>query len=196
MTFRPRRLTAVLCAAVVLATLSSCAGTDAVDQTAGSSNRFVAGDGTTRVLEPAQRPAAPHVSGTLLEGGSYDLADSRGRVVVLNVWGSWCAPCRAEAAGLEKVYEQTKGAGAQFVGVNIRDEKSSAQAMERTYHISYPSIFDPAGRVVLQFTDLPPNTIPATIVIDREGRIAALFRKPVLADDLLPVVQAIAAEKA
>lgn len=195
MTSRLHRLVTALCAVAMAATLAGCTGQDAVNQTAGTSNRFVAGDGETDVLAPAERPAAPQVTGDLLDGGSFDLADHRGDVVVFNVWGSWCAPCRAEAGGLEQVYEQTKASGVDFVGINIRDQKSAARAMERTYDISYPSIYDPAGRAVLAFTDLPPNTIPATVVVDRAGRIAALFRKPVLVDDLLPVVQRIAHEK-
>jgi thiol-disulfide isomerase/thioredoxin len=197
MPLRARRLLAAAAAALAAAaTLSACAGQDAVDQTAGASDRFVAGDGTVVTPAVGHRPKAPEVIGTLLGGRRFNLAGHRGHVVVFNVWGSWCAPCRAEAPDLERVYRKTRASGVQFVGVNIRDTKATARAFDRTFHVTYPSIFDPAGRFVLQFRQLPPSTIPATVVVDRDGRIAALFRKPLLASDLLPVVRRIAGERA
>lgn len=184
-------------AALLGCALSSCAtGTDAVDQAAGSSNRFVAGDGTVRTIAAAQRRPAPHVTGTLLDGRAFDLRDLRGNVVVINFWGSWCAPCRVEAPDLEAVYQQTARSGVRFVGVNVKDLRSSALAFERTFHVTFPSLYDRAGRVAQQFRDTPPNAIPATMVIDRRGRVAALFRKSLRSDELLPVVQHVAAEAA
>lgn len=189
-----RRLGAVACLLAIAAAAGCSTGTDAVDQAAGSGNRFVAGDGTVRILSEADRKPAPRVTGKLLDGTAYDLADLRGSVVVVNFWGSWCAPCRAEAADLEAVYRRTKGAGVAFVGVNVKDELSSARAFQRTKKITYPSLYDRTGRVALQFRDTPPNSIPATLVLDRRGRVAALFRKSVTAGELQPVVAAIAAE--
>lgn len=139
-----------------------------------------------------KRPAAPALAGELLEGGRYDLSQDRGQVVVVNFWGSWCAPCRAEIDDLEQVYQATKDRGVRFLGINVRDEKDKAKAFH-SGKASYPSVLDPASKLALDF-DIPPNTIPATIVIDRKGRIAVVIREAVLAADFEPVVARVAAE--
>lgn len=184
-----------LAAVVSLAALAACStGADAVDQDSGGSQRFVAGSGESAVYAVGDRKNAPDVSGTLLDGATFSLSKTRGDVVVLNFWGSWCAPCRAEADDLERVYTATKASGVRFVGVNVKDTESRAKAFGVNFKITYPSLFDQAGRVALQLEAAPPNAIPATIVIDRSGRIAAVFRKGLLDDELQPVVEKIAAE--
>lgn len=165
-----------------------------VDSGGAGRNRFVAGDGTTERFPAASRVSAPKVTGELLDGGSFDLKTHRGKVVVINFWASWCAPCRLETPELAKVYQATRAEGVEFVGVNIRDEKDKALAFEDSFSVPYPSLFDPAGRIALGFRDVPPNAIPATIVVDRHGRIAAVFRKALLREELEPVVRDLAAE--
>jgi len=176
------------------ATLAGCTGDAAVDQR-GSTLGYVQGSGERLILPVAERPAAPEVRGTLLDGAPYSIADLRGKVVVLNWWGSWCGPCLAEADDLQQVYEQTAADGVAFVGINVRDQRSLASAHERRFGVTYPSLFDPSGRTALRFRTLPPTSTPATVVLDRQGRIAARFLTPVLAGDLLPVVQRVAAEQ-
>ncbi|GLH94829.1 TlpA disulfide reductase family protein [Phytohabitans aurantiacus] len=139
-----------------------------------------------------QRPDPPKVAGDLLTGGRYDLTQDRGKVVVVNFWGSWCAPCRAEADDLEATYQATKDKGATFLGVNLRDSPDAAKAFEEG-RVTYPSLFDPSGKVALDF-DVPPNAIPATVVIDRDGRIAAVIRRATVQTELTPIVERIAAE--
>jgi len=173
--------------------LVGCAGGGGTDQDAGSKG-FVSGDGTITQYQQDHRPLAPAVTGDLVGGGEYSLRGYRGNVVVLNFWGSWCAPCRAEAAELVEVAEATYDAGVRFIGVNVRDSEDKAAAFDRTYRVPYPSLFDPAGRVALAFRETPPNAIPATIVIDRKGGVAAVLRKPVTAQELRPVVSKVAAE--
>lgn len=193
---RAGRVRAGVAAMAVFTMLAGCGtGKDAVDPQAGGAQRFVAGPGTVSEYPPAERKAAPAISGELLGGGRFALADRRGTVVVVNFWGSWCAPCRAEADDLEAVYQHTRADGVEFVGVNVRDAADRAAAFNRTFGVSYPSLFDPAHRVALRFRDTPPNAIPATIVIDRAGRVAVVFRKPLLREQLLPVVERIAAER-
>ncbi|MFW6092175.1 MAG: TlpA family protein disulfide reductase, partial [Actinomycetota bacterium] len=97
-----------------------------------------------------------------------------GEIVVLNVWGSWCPPCRKEAPALQAVHEDLADEGVRFVGVNTRDDEVAALAFEEEFGITYPSVVDPDGRRMLAFRDtLPPNAIPTTLVIDRDGEMAA-----------------------
>ncbi|MDI1461852.1 TlpA disulfide reductase family protein [Catellatospora sp. KI3] len=177
-----RRAVLALAGAALLA-LTGCGGADDAD--------------TALVLRiaPGDRKPAPAVSGDLLTGGSYDLAALRGKVVVLNFWASWCPPCRREAPDLELVYQATKTSGVEFVGVNHRDGRDAAKAFESA-KTSFPSIFDPAGRLALRFTEIPPAGTPTTLIIDRQGRVAAAIRKATSVDELSPIVREIAAEQA
>jgi thiol-disulfide isomerase/thioredoxin len=183
---RPTRLVALALAAVVA--LGGCGGES------GSGAGGSAGGRSTLVeLKQAERTPAASVTGDLLDGsGRFDSANVRGQVLVLNFWASWCSPCRAEAAELEAVYRDTKAKGVSFLGIDIRDDRDKALAFERG-RISYPSIFDPAGRLALDF-EVPPNTIPATLIVDRNGRLAAVIRTAVRQADLRPIVERIAAE--
>jgi len=151
--------------------------------------------GTVVTFVAADRGPAPAVTGELLDGSPFDLAGWRGRVVVINFWGSWCAPCRAEAPDLEATYQATKGLGVEFIGVDIRDGRDAAKAFQTDFGITYPSLFDPPGRVVLGFRDVPPNVVPATVLLDRELRIAAVFRKRVTQRELEAAVKAVAGEE-
>ncbi|SCL24128.1 Thiol-disulfide isomerase or thioredoxin [Micromonospora nigra] len=143
---------------------------------------------------PDERGDAPTIAGELLTGGRYDVAAQRGQVVVVNFWGSWCAPCRAEADDLEATYQATRGSGVTFLGINVQDSRDKAIAFEEG-RVTYPSIFDPASRLALAL-DIPPNSIPATVVLDRDGRIATVIRAAVTRDDLQPIVERVAAESA
>ncbi|RZU72739.1 thiol-disulfide isomerase/thioredoxin [Micromonospora kangleipakensis] len=184
---RSRRPVAALLAAVALATaLVGCS--------AGSEESKCADKAGIIECAPDQRSAAPKIAGELLAGGNYDVAQARGQVVVLNFWGSWCAPCRAEADDLEATYQATKASGVAFLGINVQDSKDKAVAFEEG-RVTYPSLFDPASRLALAL-DIPPNTIPATVVLDRDGRIATVIRAAVTQDGLRPVVERIAAEQA
>lgn len=154
------------------------------------------GAGTTETFVGDDRTPAPSVSGELLDGTAFALGSLRGSVAVINVWGSWCAPCRAEAPDLEATYQATKGLGVAFVGVDIRDGRDAASAFVAGFGLSYPSLFDPAGRIVLAFRDVPPNVVPATILLDRRQRVAAVFRKAVTRRELEAAVRALATEEA
>lgn len=135
---------------------------------------FVTGDGTVRTVDAADRSAAIEATGTDLDGKPLDLATYRGKPVVVVVWGSWCAPCRAEAPDVVAAAKKL-GSSAQFVGINLRNASpTDAQAYVRKFGIDYPSFFSPDGKVMLQFRGtLGPRTIPAFVVLDGQGRIAA-----------------------
>ncbi|MCM0674890.1 TlpA family protein disulfide reductase [Micromonospora phytophila] len=180
-----RRWTAGLLATVAAVALTACSS---------SSREEACGTNSDGVIEctPDQRSAAPKIAGELLTGGNYDVARDRGQVVVLNFWGSWCNPCRAEADDLENTYQATRGSGVTFVGINIQDQRDKAKAFEEG-RVTYPSLFDPPSRLALAL-DIPPNTIPATVVLDRQGRIAAVIRAAVKQEGLQPIVERVAAE--
>jgi peroxiredoxin len=180
-----RRLAALLATAVVAAgVLAGCGGENWADKCAT----------TNGVVECAadRRTPIKDVTGELLDGTKYEVAQDRGKVVVVNFWGSWCAPCRAEADDLEKTYQATKASGVAFVGVNSRDDRDAAKAFERG-RVTYPSLYDFDGKVALQF-DVTQTSTPATLIIDREGRIAAAIRQATTATQLQPLVEKIAAE--
>ena len=165
-----KRLVVLLCFAVTVSACGTAGGASSIESESG----FVGGDGSIIVVEPAQRAPAPNVRATTLDGDTFDLADNRGETVVMNVWASWCAPCRAEAGELQEVWEEGQGNGVQFVGLNTRDSTVAAQGFVESMGLTFPSIFDPDGRVQLQFSDsLPPQAIPSTLVIDGNGLVAA-----------------------
>jgi thiol-disulfide isomerase/thioredoxin len=136
---------------------------------------FVAGKGAITTLKVADRKRPGTVSGTTLAGKHVSLSDYRGKVVVVNVWGSWCPPCRAEAPTLARAARDLSKKGVVFLGINSRNpEQAGPQAFERRYKIPYDSIYDPDGQTLLAFHGtLAPNSIPSTVVVDKQGRVAA-----------------------
>jgi thiol-disulfide isomerase/thioredoxin len=155
--------------------LAACAG-GAIGQSTAASNgqSFVSGSAGTTVYGATSGPAAPRVTGTLLSGDKFTLAQYRGHVVVLNFWGSWCTPCRAEAPSLAQLARHFTPRGVRFLGVDIRDSPATAEAFQSRFGISYPSLNDPGDEIALDFRDtVPPAGIPTTLVIGRSGRIAA-----------------------
>lgn len=173
--------------------LAGCAGASGVENNPGGDSRYVAGNRVSEVIK--DRKPAPSIKGTTVRGEPLDLASFRGKVTVVNFWASWCAPCRAEAPTLEKVYEETKASGVQFAGIDIKDGKDNAEAFLRTYRITYPSLYDQAGQIALAFRDIPPNAVPSTLVIDRQGKIAARAIGSVSYSPLKDIVTRLAAEK-
>jgi peroxiredoxin len=182
---------------VTLCTAALLAGCSATTGSADSSEHYVAGDGSTVILAPAERDPAISLAGKTLDGASWNLADHKGHVVVVNVWASWCAPCRGEAAALEKVHSQTSSKGVEFVGVvsGSKDSVDNARAFVDRFDISYPSMFDSDNSLILGFgRKLPPSAIPTTLVLDAQGRVAARALGPVDQSRLLGLVEPVLRE--
>jgi thiol-disulfide isomerase/thioredoxin len=180
--------------------LTGCStGDDAVAQ--GGTFEFVAPGGKTDILydPPGSRGRPGAISGPELTDPSktVSLNDFDGKVVVINVWGQWCGPCRSETRELQKVYDATKAKGVAFLGIDVRDNnRQSAVDFVVDRKVTYPSIYDPSMRTMIAFGGKYPTTvIPSTVVLDRQHRVAAVFLRELLAEDLQPIVERLAAEK-
>ncbi len=144
------------------------------------------------IIDPDDRVAGPALTGSTLNGADFALADYRGDIVVLNVWASWCAPCRAEAPELQEVWEEVETEGVQFIGLNTRDSNTAARGFVETMGLTFPSVEDTDGRLQLLFADsLPPQAIPSTLVIDREGQVAARALGKVSASTLRGMIEEV-----
>lgn len=188
----------VIAATVLAGLLTGCSGRDAVAQ--GGTFEFVSPGGKTDIFydPPASRGRPGPLSGPSLTDPSRTLSlnDFPGQVVVINVWGQWCGPCRAEIGQLQRVYDATRAMGVSFLGIDVRDNsREAAQDFVNDRHVTFPSIYDPPMRTLIAFGGKYPTTvIPSTLVLDRQHRVAAVFLRELLADDLQPVVQRVAAE--
>jgi peroxiredoxin len=193
---RPLLLAAVAVAAV-LAVTGCDGGAIGADTPVSSGQSFVSHSYESTFYQRGHRPVAPIVSGTTVAGKHLSLTAYRGDTIVLNFWGSWCAPCRAEAAALGQLSRQLQSRGVRFVGVDIRDEPDSALAFMQQFNVDYPSISDPSDEIALEFrTTVPPADIPTTLVIDRDGRIADRIFGASSYSELLSVVDQVIGRQA
>ena len=187
-----RRTTTAL-AAVLLASTGLTACSDDVGSSGDAG--FVSGKGVITRLAVDDRKKPGEVAGETLEGEPISLEDFEGKTVVVNVWGSWCAPCRAEAPDLAAASEELAEDDVEFLGINSRDlDRAAAQAFQRRFEVPYPSIYDQQGKTLLAFRGtLSPNAIPSTVVIDAEGRVAASVIGEVSRSTLVGLVEDVMA---
>jgi thiol-disulfide isomerase/thioredoxin len=172
----------ILALAVVLA-LTSCS-------TGGTSrnneNAYISGDGSAIVLNKSERVLAPKIEGETLDGTVF--TSQPGKITVVNVWASWCSPCRAEAPTLEEF--AINNPDIQFVGILTRDNLTSAQSFAKRFGLTYPTLIDDA--IIPSFRGtLPANAIPTTIVIDTDGRVAARISGQVTVSSMREVLEKV-----
>ena len=193
---RPARVAGALVA--MLLVLTGCSAKDPNTPVSGGGQQGYPDVGRRLTQIPTgQRRPAPEVSGPALGSGQTVSSTAYpGKVVVLNVWGSWCGPCRKEAADLQAASEQTRDI-AQFIGINTKDRSEApAEAFVRANRVSYPSIYDPDGKTLLAFAgDLPPSAIPSTMILDNKGRLAARVLGDISRVTLVAMINDVASGK-
>lgn len=172
-----RHVIAGLLAAGLAPALAACAGGEdslAAQAGNGDGKNYIAGDGSVLEFAPGDRGEPVEFTATQFDGAAVSGQSLRGQPALLNFWYAACAPCRVEAPHLVALHEEFAPQGVRFLGVNVRDTATTAQAFERTFAIPYPSVEDARGDVLLRMTDyVPPQAVPSTLILDAEGRVAS-----------------------
>ena len=198
MTDAVRRLFSVVCALAVALAIAGCSAgpDDDADTPVESSGSFDFTESTPlgELIPVDARQSAPEFRGELLDGTEFESTSLAGDITVLNFWGSWCAPCRVETPEFQAVYADVAGQGVRFLGVDVKDQRQLAQAFVDSVGAEYPSLFDPRGEVALAFRGFPANVVPSTILLDRAGRVAAVYVAVVPEDDLRRALDRLMAE--
>jgi len=194
---RGRAVAAVMAGALALA---GCSGdgngggnTVAAAARGGGDRGYISEDGTVESIAVTDRRTTIRVQGTTLEGRPLDTQADRGQIVVLNTWGSWCPPCNAEAPDLQRVWQEQRDEGVKFVGIALREEPATGIAFQRKFGVTYPSVRWDGGKVLLQLKGKAAAP-PTTLVLDREGRLAARVSGKVDASTLTGLVEDVRGE--
>ena len=140
---------------------------------------------------PQNQPASEFTLPTLAGSGSVSLRQYAGKVVVLNLWASWCAPCRDEAPKLEALWQAYRSLDVQFLGVDQQDSKAAAADFVRRFGLTYPTAFDPEGTIAAKYGALG---LPTTFVIDGQGTVRYRFLGRIDPVSLQSIVQGLLTE--
>jgi len=190
-----RRLLPPLLAGMLLTLLAAC-GEGRIDDVNAYDRQVLGGGKALVVVDPAERKPAAVATGPDLDGSGTVTTSHPGKVVVVNVWASWCAPCRQEAPELNDASKDLAD-DAVFIGLNVREASPDAgRAFVRAFEVPYAHLYDPNGVQLIQFSaDLSPNAIPSTLIIDRQGRTAVRIAGTVTRTTLVQLVRDVAAER-
>jgi thiol-disulfide isomerase/thioredoxin len=189
-----KRLLALL-AATLLAVGACSGGKDAVDQGAGGQFRYHNVTPRGKTIAVNDRKTAGNVTGELLAGGTFDLAGQKGKVIVLNFWGSWCGPCQIESPQFDALYRNVKSKGVEFVGLDVKETtRSKPESFIKDNDITYPNVWDPNAKSAIQLGKVPMVGLPWTVIVDKQQRVAAVYSGPVLPADLQPVLTSLTTE--
>lgn len=193
---RARVRAALLLALATLLAVAACAPTEFPNQTDdGGRSGYISGDGSVTTWVGDQRTEPVKLAGETFAGDQVDLADWRGDVVVLNFWYAACPPCRAEAPALREVATETAADGVKFLGVNSTDDAGTAEAFERTFEVPYGSLADKQSRAIAALQGrVALQAVPTTVVLDRQGRVAARVLGQVDASTLRALIGDVLAE--
>ena len=165
--------------------LTGCGG----GGTSSAEESFVSGDGSVTFIKIEDRKIAPAITGLTLSGTNYTY--TKDMVAVVNVWASWCSPCRAEAPILVSL--ANKYTNVEFIGILTRDNPANAEAFERRFKIPYPTVIDDS--ILIGFKgSLPANAIPSTVILDKKGRVAARISGAVTVASLSELIEKVSAE--
>lgn len=178
--FKAKRRTVVTVTAVAAVLLGG-----ALAATLLTSGKGNATTGNTVEYQVGHRPAVPNLTGKSLTGTTINLSSYRGKVVVLNFWGSWCVPCQDEAPDLAAAYQQFQGQDVVFVGIAWADQDSAVRQFVQDYHVPYRVALDDGGKIAV---DYGITGVPETFVIDQQGRFTKKWVGPVTASQLSGLV--------
>ena len=179
--------------AVLVSALAISGCTESTPPSPGDLTRTVDSPGVSRIAL-ADRQLAPRLSGTTLQGSQFALDDAAGNVVVLNVWASWCAPCRTESPVLARLERQLAAKKVRFVGIDETDTTTSAKRFVASAGATYPQLVDSAGALLGRLPLLPQKGIPSTLILDRHHRMAARVVGPVTGEQIETLVSELLQE--
>ncbi|MBB1025044.1 MULTISPECIES: TlpA disulfide reductase family protein [unclassified Dietzia] len=196
----PKAALGALLLAGALVTGACATSTDAV-VTGPETFEFVSPDGQLEIHydPPSERRPVATLTGPDLLDPDRTLnvqEDFEGQVVILNLWGQWCGPCRAESDDLQRLQDEFEPQGATVFGINLRDpNRQKPVDFVEDNGITFPSIWDPSNAAVAALRGFPTSVVPATIILDKQHRVAAVYLAEITDDKLRDTVSAILAEE-
>lgn len=183
-----KRLLLALLAAVWAA--SACTA-----QVSDGTYQFTSGTPLGKVIPIKDRKPAATFTGDLIDGGTIGSRDLRGEVTLLNFWATWCPPCRIESPQLDIVYRRMRDKGVAFIGVDTKDAKSNARAFVQDFNISYPIVYDEQGEIAVRLGNLPARGMPFSVLLDKSGKVAAVYLGQLTAKDIAGPLKSLLAEQ-